>query len=311
MAMNFIDRIGQLFSDPGSAWDNFKNGRTNEVNEDIASQNLEYQRERNTIEDARYADETAWNRAWATEERDYNRALQQQLFDREDTAFIRQAEQLSAMGINPAAQQLNGAGAGQPITSATPAAQSARSGSALHNDFQMQDTGVLTALAPLVSLASTINQVATGEGQRDLLQTQIDKQKLDNFIKASQFGLTPDFMKGYKDFKSSDQSGNLWFNMEGYNQFNKNRLDQQSWSINDINRQDLKRELDFRKNSNFYKSAPDLMNKINYFVSDSFFESAERALTRGAQLFDKAFNNADRKDDKKQSAFQKFFNLFF
>ena len=38
-----------IFSNPEGAWDNFKNGATNQVNKDIAEQNLEYQRERNAL----------------------------------------------------------------------------------------------------------------------------------------------------------------------------------------------------------------------------------------------------------------------
>ena len=100
--------ITELLSNPAQAWDHFKNGTINDVNLQIANQNLQYQKERNAIEDARYEDETsynrafaederaynrafaederAYNRAFAEEQRDYNRALQQQIFEREDTA---------------------------------------------------------------------------------------------------------------------------------------------------------------------------------------------------------------------------------
>ncbi len=43
--------------------------------EKINNENLDYQRERNAIEDARYEDETAYNRAFAEDERDYNRVF--------------------------------------------------------------------------------------------------------------------------------------------------------------------------------------------------------------------------------------------
>ena len=120
---------------------------------DINDQNIEYQRERNEIEDARYNEETAYNRAfaeeeraynrafaederaynrnwasnernyqreWAANERDYQRSLQQTIFDREDTAIARQAEALRAQGINPASQNMNGLGAGSVVSSSTP-----------------------------------------------------------------------------------------------------------------------------------------------------------------------------------------------
>lgn len=128
-------------------------GLQNAANAQIAKENLEYQKERNEIEDARYdeetaynraiaaderdynrnvaADERAWNRgfaqkqfafnrAFALDEREYNRALQQQIFAREDTAIARQAESLSKLGINPLSQNMNGLGAGQVISSSAP-----------------------------------------------------------------------------------------------------------------------------------------------------------------------------------------------
>ena len=128
-------------------------GLQNAANEQLAKENLEYQRERNEIEDARYAEETAYNRniaeeerqynrtfaeddrAWnrgfaerqlsynrqfAEEERQYNRALQQEIFKREDTAIARQAESLSKLGINPLSQNMNGLNAGQVISSSAP-----------------------------------------------------------------------------------------------------------------------------------------------------------------------------------------------
>lgn len=120
---------------------------------DINDQNIQYQKERNDIEDTRYAEETAYNRAfaederaynrafaederaynrkwalnernyqrdWAANERDYQRSLQQTIFDREDTAIERQAQALRAQGINPASQNMNGLGAGSVVSSSSP-----------------------------------------------------------------------------------------------------------------------------------------------------------------------------------------------
>lgn len=124
--------------------------------EKIANENLTYQKERNAIEDARYAEETSYNRAfaenerdyqretaenersyqrafaederayqrqWAEEQRDYNRALQQQIFEREDTAISRQANELTKLGINPLSANMNGLGAGS-VVSSTPSGNS-------------------------------------------------------------------------------------------------------------------------------------------------------------------------------------------
>lgn len=79
----------------------------------------DYLRGRDALSDARYAEETAYNRAFAEDERDYQRALQQNIFEREDTAIERQANQLSKLGINPLSQQMNGLGSGSVVSSSS------------------------------------------------------------------------------------------------------------------------------------------------------------------------------------------------
>lgn len=142
--------LGGLFS----GFSNILTGLTGQQTQrDINEENLKFQRERNEIEDSRYAEETAYNRAfaederaynrafaeneraynrdwalnernyqreWAANERDYQRNLQQKIFEREDTAIARQAEALRAQGINPASQNMNGLGAGSVVSSSAP-----------------------------------------------------------------------------------------------------------------------------------------------------------------------------------------------
>lgn len=53
---------------------NIWKGATGQLSQEkINDENLQYQKERNAIEDARYNEETAYNRAWAENERDYQR----------------------------------------------------------------------------------------------------------------------------------------------------------------------------------------------------------------------------------------------
>ena len=354
----------QGIKDPAAWWEQFKNGQTNEVNKEIAEENLAYQRERAAIEDERYEEETAYNRQFAENERDYqrafaederdyqremaaderdyqremdsykqafaederdyqrqfaenereyNRALQQKLFDREDTALERQASSLSKMGINPLSQQLNGLGAGSVVS--TPATTSAaapsigsssagsssagrssapsasgRGGSALHNDFKMQDMGVLQALAPLASLANSVNTVATGAAQRDLLAAQRDKQLLDNAITAHDYGLSF-FGKG-----KNRSAGNSYTTINGVNYGDHGWLDSEGW----------------KNKFNMNSTKPDWAKNMDYLLSDSFYESAEKALTKGSKLFDKAFNDGIKDESKKHAnPFSMFMNLFF
>ena len=151
--------------------------------EEIARKNLEYQRERNEIEDARYADETAYNRAFAEDERDYNRALQQQIFEREDTALERQANQLSKLGINPLTQQMNGLESGSVVSSAPAPASSDKGGQALHNDYKPTEA-FRNIAGPLLEALNAIDNVNNSGVQRDSIREQTNYQKLLNESQA-------------------------------------------------------------------------------------------------------------------------------
>lgn len=178
---------------------------------DINDENLQYQRERNEIEDARYEEETAYNRAFAEDERDYNRAfaenernyqrewasnerdyqrnLQQQIFEREDTAIARQAEALRAQGINPASQNMNGLGAGSVVSSSAPGsssgpgsmsapALSGRGGKALQKAM-ITSTGINGLLTPILQTLNTIDTIKSNGVQRDVLNAQALKAQAE------------------------------------------------------------------------------------------------------------------------------------
>lgn len=179
--------------------------------EKINEDNLQYQRERNEIEDARYNEETAYNRAfaederaynrewavnernyqreWAENERDYQRSLQQTLFDREDTAIARQAEALRAQGINPASQNMNGLGAGSVVSSSAPGSSSvpssmssptlsSRGGQALQKAM-ITSTGINGLLAPILQTLNTIDTLKGNGIQRDVLNAQAVKTQAE------------------------------------------------------------------------------------------------------------------------------------
>lgn len=169
----------------------------NKSNEKIAKENLEYQKERNVIEDARYEDEMAYNRAFAEDERSYSRALQQQIFDREDTALERQAESLSKMGINPLSQNMQGLGAGQAVAASPAPATSTRGGTALHNDMKYENE--LNDIAPIMSLINGIDNLNTQGLQRDSLREQNDYQRLINQEKTIELGFKEEELKDLQE----------------------------------------------------------------------------------------------------------------
>ena len=194
---------------------------------DINDENIKFQRERNAIEDARYQEETAYNRAfaederaynrafaederaynrafaaderayqrdWAQNEREYQRALQQTIFDREDTAIARQADALRAQGINPASQNMNGLGAGSVVSSSAPGssspgsssapgstsapALSGRGGRALQKAM-ITSTGINGLLTPILQTLNTIDSLRGNGIQRDVLNAQAVKTQAE------------------------------------------------------------------------------------------------------------------------------------
>ena len=124
---------------------------TNQFNERIAKQNLAFQKEN----------------------LEYQKDLQQQIFNREDTAYQRKVNDLIAAGINPAvAATGSGSPAGSVVSTQAP-----------HNDMKYQ--------APLFNLGSAIDtlkslkQIANIEEQTNVAKQQADyisslKKKADS-----------------------------------------------------------------------------------------------------------------------------------
>lgn len=125
--------------------------KTNQANKDVAAQNLAFQRE----------------------QQDYQKALQQQIFEREDTAHQREIEDLKRAGINPLATAGgNGANAGSvvPLTE-------------LNNTYQAQTadfSGLQTAGQALD--AAVQNQMAL----EDSRQAREDQKQENMYARTQQ-----------------------------------------------------------------------------------------------------------------------------
>lgn len=114
---------------------------TDATNERIAQANLDFQRENF----------------------DYQKALQNQIFEREDTAYQRTVDDMRAAGLSPLSMQnTNGAGSVVPTE-------------ALHNDFQAQGYDVESTVGAFDSFATAMNQISDQIFNRDALRAQARK----------------------------------------------------------------------------------------------------------------------------------------
>lgn len=137
---------------------------TTESNEKIAAENLAYQRE--------------WN--------DYQKSLNEQIMQREDTAIQRQVADARAAGISP----LAASNVGQAQTGT-----SVQTGSALHNDMKYESGAnpVLEKLQTLNqfvgiagSISSQIQDLSTAFLRKDMLSEQLKGQQYSNAYRAGE-----------------------------------------------------------------------------------------------------------------------------
>lgn len=263
-------------------WNLISTVEQNHTNKGIADDNLAYQRERNAIEDARYEDETAYNRAWAEENRDYERALQQTIFDREDTAIQRQAEALSSMGINPVSQQLNGLGAGQALSPSVAPTASAQDSEPLNNTFQKQSPlkafveGLGASINQLVHIADTMNGLQTGQYQRDALALENDAKFLQNLRTANSLGIKYDKLllpKEYPTFLNLRKNDRkmTFFDDNGTDVFDKDYF---------------KDSLGSQFKKDYLDSVPSWVGNLSALSDDNVYSKTEKALTKASNLFD-------------------------
>lgn len=168
---------------------------TNETNRQIAEQNLGFQRQM----------------------QDYNRALQQQIFEREDTSYQRTAQDMLAAGLNPLDMQgTNGAGeviSQSPLENTFQAQNGAPMQAHQNESFQQENAfnSAMSASSALASVAEAFNSIETGQLQRDSIQLDNDKKKLENIILQMKSGVSfQDGTSAFKRHKGTTTQNNIF-----------------------------------------------------------------------------------------------------
>lgn len=210
-------------------------GMTNQANQDMNNANIALQDKWNLEAMKRYDTEF-----------EYNKALQQQVFEREDTAMQRQVADMAKAGINPLSQTLSGANAGQAVGLPNPV-----NGQAPQNTFAMQNV-----IAGALEGMNALSNLNTQGIERDKLRAEENYQKLvnesqalDNLIKANKNGVTV------------DDNGNLKIN-KNFRQ--EQDITESNYQNNEASRRRNQREDTFQENF----GAHDLMSQAGRTATD-------------------------------------------
>lgn len=118
----------------------------------------------------------------------YQKDLQQQIFEREDTAFTRAYNDASQLGINPMAMIGVSSGSGSPVPMSAP--QSSVDYSQF-SGLRGLETGI-SALGTVSELSNAIDNFKTGNINRDILREEQKSKKLANAVFAIENGLSFD-----------------------------------------------------------------------------------------------------------------------
>lgn len=129
------------------------------------------------------------NLAFQRENLEWQKQLQQQIFEREDTAYERAVSDAQRVGLNPMSIASSGGAGSGSVVPTTP----------LHSDVDYSQFSGLRGMESLTSAlgvasqaSQAINEFKTGNIQRDLLRTQEERAKMDNAIYAYENGLDVD-----------------------------------------------------------------------------------------------------------------------
>lgn len=179
---------------------------TNQTNRDIAAENLKYQREL----------------------QEYQKGLQEEIFNREDTAYERTAQDMLKAGLNPLTMQGTN-GAGETIAMTPLQNQHQEQMGAPMQAAQIQKSNVASAMLQAAqSLVSNINELQTGTLTRDKLRQENRNNEVNFILDNIEKGL---FFDENGKPKFDEETFDKWLD------YKKKFLESETWNSTDNIRQ--------------------------------------------------------------------------
>lgn len=179
---SLFGHIGELFTNPTSAWDRFKNGETNQIKK---------------------------------AEMKYNAMLQDMTWQREDTAHQREVADMRAAGLNPAAMS----NAGAPSSPGMQSNQTLSPGGGLGDVFSMFANGfspISTALGEIARIKKTESDIVKTEAETRAIEGRESRDSdIYSLVKENQ-------NLSNEDLKASTQSRNINNEIQSFIRDNQN-----------------------------------------------------------------------------------------
>lgn len=233
-----------ILTNPSGSWDRFKNGETNAVNSDIAEKNLAHQKQWN-----------AQQMQFQRENFDYQKALQERVFAREDSSYQRTVNDMRAAGLSPLI--MNGTnGAGEALQT-SPIGEGL---SAPQLNYQHTDMGDLNAISSILN--SDWKGLFSFDKQMKSMDEDNRRKKLENdFLEATYEDRTKTskFSALMAEYQAADASRQNDFN--SYFGINSNMSDKERATMYAL------KSLGYS-----YKDIDKVKDKVNAFTNNPLFD---------------------------------------
>lgn len=227
MATNLFGQIARVFTDPKGLWDDITGVSTQkQVADDTNKLNAQIASDTNRMN----YDVAMKNFGLQQENLNYQKDLQQQIFNREDTAYQRTANDMLAAGLNPLS--MNGTNGAGEVISTTPSQIDYT-----HQGYQAQQAQLnnINLLNGISQIAGFVDNMITQGAKRDSLRADVEAKNIKNmrdtaellrFVDSNGFNkgsLKNQFKKYGLDIETKVDTGDWFENFKHASDYDRKR----------------------------------------------------------------------------------------